>query len=98
MDTLQPYLELIKDLRFETFIKYSVDKTYPNHDLTRQGKLHAKEVDFVMVRDDKKHFWTKYGVILKLSENSTKALVKTKKNMNGIWYNIKMLYPLAHRQ
>ena len=51
-----------------------------------------------MVRDDKKHFWTKYGVILKLSENLTKALVKTKKNMNGIWYNIKMIYPLAHRQ
>ena len=66
--------------------------------MTRQGKLHAKEGDFVMVRDEKKYFWTKYGVILKLSENSTKALVKTKKNMNGIWYNIKMLYPLAHRQ
>ena len=97
-DTLQPYLELIKDLRFETFIKYTVDKTYQNHDLTRQGKLHAQEGDFVMVRDDKKHFWTKYGVILKLSENSTKVLVKTKKNINGIWYNIKMLYPLAHKQ
>ena len=82
-DTLQPYLELIKDLRFECFIKYTVDKTYPNHDLTRQGKLHAKEGDFVMVRDEKKYFWTKYGVILKLSENSTNALVKTIKNMNG---------------
>ena len=97
-DTLEPYLELIKDLRFECLIKYTVDKTYPNHDLTRQGKLHAKEGDFLMVRDEKKYFWTKYGVILKLSENSTKALVKTKKNMNGIWYNIKILYPQAHRQ
>ena len=67
-DTLEPYLELIKDLRFETFNKYTVDKTYPIHDLTRQGKLHAKEGDFVMVRDEKKHFWTKYRVILKLSE------------------------------
>ena len=27
-DTLEPYLELIKDLRLETFIKCTVDKTY----------------------------------------------------------------------
>ena len=26
-DTLESYLELIKDLRFETLIKYTVDKT-----------------------------------------------------------------------
>ena len=62
-NALQPYLQLIKDLRFETFIKYTIDKTYPNHDLTRQGNLHAKEGDFVMIRDERKHFWTMYGVM-----------------------------------
>ena len=35
--------------------------------------------------DEKKFFWFKYGVIIKLSPNSTKALVRTKKNMNGEW-------------
>ena len=30
-NALQPYLQLIKDLRFETFIKYTVDKAYPHH-------------------------------------------------------------------
>ena len=58
----------------------------------------AKEGDFVMVKDEKKYFWIKYGVIIKLSPNSTKALVRTKKNMNGEWYNIKMLYPLVQSQ
>ena len=79
-DALQPYLQLIRDLRFETFIKYTIDKTYPHHDLTRQGNLHDMEGDFVMIRDERKHFWTMYGVILKLSENKTRAYVKTKKN------------------
>ena len=94
-DCLQPYLKLFGDLRFECFIKYTADKTYPNHDLTKQGKLYAKEGDFVMIRDEKKFFWFKYGVIIQLSPNSTKALVRTKKNMKGEWYNIKLLYPLV---
>ena len=42
-------------------------------------------------------FWTMYGVILKLSENKTKAYVKTKKNPGGIWHHVKLLYPLAHK-
>ena len=96
-NALEPYLQLIKDLRFETFIKYTIDKTYPHHDLTRQGNLHAQEGDFVMIRGERKHFWTMYGVILKLSENKTKAFVKTKKNPKEIWYHIKLLYPLAHK-
>ena len=57
--------------------------------------MYAREGDFVMVRDEKKFFWFKYGVIIKLSPNSTKALVRTKKNMNGEWFNIKLLYPLV---
>ena len=53
-DTLQPYLELIKDLRFETFIKYTVDKTYPNHDLTRQI---IWKLDESISKDKEKHEW-----------------------------------------
>ena len=97
-DTLEPYLKLIKDLRFECFVKYVVDKTYSNHALTRQGSLHVKEGDFVMIKDEKKYFWVKYGVILKFSKNSTKTLVKAKKNMNGESFNIKMLFPLVQSQ
>ena len=96
-NALQPSLQIIKDLWFETFIKYTIDKTYPPHDLTRQGNLHATEGDFEMIRDERKHFWMIYGVILKLSENKTKAYVKTKKNPGGILYHVKLLYPLAHR-
>ena len=97
-DNLEPYLKLIKDLRFECFVKYVVDKTYSNHALTRQGTQHAKEGDFVMIKDENKYFWVKYGIILKLSKNATKALVKTKKNRNGEWFNIKMLFPLVQSQ
>ena len=97
-ENLEPYLKLIKDLRFECFIKYVTDKTYSNHALTRQGSQHAREGDFVMIRDENKHFWVKYGIILKLSKNATKALVRTKKNKNGEWYTLKMLFPLVQAQ
>ena len=91
-------MKLIKDLRFECFVKYVVDKTYYKHSLTRQGTQHSKEGDFVMIKDENKYFWVKYGIILKLSKNATKALVKTKKNRNGEWFNIKMLFPLVQNQ
>ena len=97
-ENLEPYLKLIKDLRFECFIKYVTDKTYSNRALTRQGSQHAKEGDFVMIKDEHKYFWVKYGIILKLSKNATKALVKTKKNRDGEWYNLKMLFPLVQPQ
>ena len=85
-------------MRIECYVKYVVDKTYSNHPLTRQGSQHAKEGDFVMIKDEHKHFWVKYGIILKLSKNATKALVKTKKNKNGEWFNLKMLFPLVQTQ
>ena len=43
-DNLEPYLKLIKDLRFECFVKYVVDKTYSNHALTRQGSCTPQKV------------------------------------------------------
>ena len=89
---------MIKDLRFECFVKYVVDKTYSNHALTRQGSEHARKGDLVMIKDENKYFCVKYGIILKLSKNSTKALVKTKKNRNGEWFNIKMLFPLVQNK
>ena len=75
-----------------------MDKTYSNHALTRQGSQHAKEGDFVMIKDEHKHFSVKYGIVLKLSKNTTKAPVKTKKKRNGEWYNLKMLFPLVQTQ
>ena len=95
---LEPYLKMIQDLRFECFIKYVTDKSYSNHALTRQGSQRAREGDFVMIRDENKHFWVKYGIILKFSKNATKALVRTKKNRNGEWYTLKMLFPLVQAQ
>ena len=97
-ENLEPYLKMIQGLRFECFIKYATDKSYSYHSLTRQGPQHAREGDFVMIRDENKHFWVKYGVILKFSKNVTKALVKTKAHKNGEWYTIKMLFPLVQAQ
>ena len=48
-----------------------------------------------MEQDDRKYFWTAYGIILKISENGTRAYVKTKKNPEGIWVPVKLLFPLA---
>ena len=94
-NNLQPYLQLIKELRFATFVKYTQDKSYLPHNLTRQGNLTAAEGDFVLLRDDRKFFWTSYGIILKMSDNGTRAFVKTKKHPKGTWVPVKLLFPLV---
>ena len=64
----------------------------------RQGYEEPRLDDFVLIRDEKKHHFTKYGAIMKISENDTKALVKTKKQPNGAWFIIPMLFPLVTLQ
>ena len=94
-DALQPYLEMIADLRFDCFVQYVKQKRAVNHSLVGQGLETPQVGDFVLVKDSKKYQWLKYGVILALSENKTKALVRTKAHRKGEWLIIPMLYPLV---
>ena len=94
-DALQPYLQMITDLRYDCFIQYVKDKRAATHSLTGQGTETPNIGDFVLVKDTKKHNWLKYGVILGLSKNGTKALVRTRSHRNGEWIIIPMLYPLV---
>ena len=94
-DALQPYLQLIADLRFDCFVKYVGDKRAATHDLTGQGTEIPREGDFVLIKDKRKHNFVKYGVILGFSKNKTKALVRTKSDGQGGWYILPMLYPLV---
>ena len=48
-----------------------------------------------MIKDHRKHHFLKYGIILKFSKNRTKALVRTKKEPDGGWYVMQMIYPLV---
>ena len=82
-EILQPYLELIENLRYDTFVKYTTDKKQTFHVLTRQGKEVANVGDFALIKDQNKHHFLKYGVILKFSKNRTKALVRTKNQPDG---------------
>ena len=94
-DSLQPYLEMIADLRFDCFVQYVKEKRAVTHSLTGQGIETPQVGDFVLVKDLKKHQWLKYGVILALSTNKTKALVRTTAHRKGEWLIIPMLYPLV---
>ena len=95
-DALQPYLQLIADLRFDCFVKYVGDKRAATHDLIGQGTEIPREGDFVLIKGSKKHNWVKYGVILGFSKNKTKALVRTRANRQGGWFILPMLYPLVN--
>ena len=53
-EILQPYLQLIQELWFDIFIKYSKDKRNLHHKLNRQGYNEPHVDDFVLVRDEKK--------------------------------------------
>ena len=77
-ETVQPYLEIMEKLRYDTFIKYTTDKKQTYHGLTRQGKEVANVGDFVLIKDLKKHNFLKYGIIMDFSKNRTKALIRTK--------------------
>ena len=59
-----------------------------------QGYETPKIGDYVMVKDPKKFNWIKYGIIMAISENRTKALVRTKTKKTGEWYILPMLIPL----
>ena len=54
-EILQPYLQLIEDLRYDMFIKYVTDKKQAMHGLKRQGKEIPSIGDFVMIKDHRKH-------------------------------------------
>ena len=94
-NALQPYLPMITDLRFDCFVQYVKEKRAATHSLTGQGIETPQVGDFVLVKDSKKHNWLKYGVILGLSTNRTKALVRTKAHRKGEWIIVPMLYPLV---
>ena len=94
-DALQPYLQMIADLRFDCFIKYVGDKRAATHSLTGQGTEIPNIGDFVLVKDTKKYNWVKYGVILGFSKNRTKALVRTRSHRHGEWIILPLLYPLV---
>ena len=42
-ENLEPYLKLIKELRFACFVKYVTDKTYSNHALIRDKDLNMQK-------------------------------------------------------
>ena len=62
-----------------------------NHQLIQQRYEEPRVDDFVLIRDEKKHHFNKYGIIMKLSDNGTKALVKSKKQPKGEWFIVPML-------
>ena len=93
-DAVEPYLRMIADLRYDCFVQYAKQKRAKNHDLVGQGYETPKIGDYVMVKDPKKYNWIKYGIILAISDNRTKALVRTKANKKGEWYIVPMLIPL----
>ena len=66
-----------------------------NHKLTRQGYSEPEIDDFVLICDEKKHNYIQYRIVMKISENGIKALVKTKKQSKGSWFIVPMLYPLV---
>ena len=94
-NALQPYLQIIAGLRFDCFVQYVKEKRAVTHSLTGQGIETPQVGNFVLVKYSKKHHWLKYGVILGLSTNKTKALVRTKAHRKGEWLIIPMLYPLV---
>ena len=94
-DALQPYLQMITNLRFDCFVQYVKEKRAATHSLTGQGIETPQVGDFVLVKDSKKHNWLKYGVILGLSTNRTKAMMRTRSHRNGEWIIVPMLYPLV---
>ena len=79
-DAVEPYLKMITDLRYDCFVQYVKQKRAKNHDLVGQGFETPQVGDYVMIKDAKRYHWIKYGIILALSENKTKALVRTKAN------------------
>jgi len=93
-DAVGPYLHMIADLRYDCFVQYAKQKRQKNHDLVGQGYETPKIGDYVMVKDPKKFNWIKYGIIMEISENRTKALVRTKTKKTGEWYILPMLIPL----
>ena len=95
-DALQPYLQLIADLRFDCFVKYVWDKRAAMNALIGQRTEIPNVGDFVLIKDSKKHNCVKYGVILGFSKNKTKALVRTRANRQGGWFILPMLYPLVN--
>ena len=78
-EKLQPYMKLIQDLRFDGFVKYAKEKSMTNHKLTCQGYEIPDVDDFVIIKDEKKCNYIRYCIIMALSDNLTKALVKTKR-------------------
>ena len=62
-EVLQLYLKLIQDLRFDCFVKYVKDKRNLTHSLTRQGTQTPDIGDFVLIKDDRKFNFIKYGII-----------------------------------
>ena len=94
-EILQQYLQLIADLRYDTFIKYVTDKKQAIHGLKRQGNEIPSIGDFVMIKDHHKHNYVKYGIILGFSKNQTKALVRTQKQPNGGWYVRPLIFSLV---
>ena len=91
---MEPYLRMITDLRYDCFVQYVKQKRAKNHDLVGQGFETPQVGDYVMIKDAKKFHWIKYGIILALSENKTKALVRTKAHKKGEWFIVPMLIPL----
>ena len=63
-EKLQPYLKLIQKLRFDVFIKYCKDKRTLNHKLMRQGYDKPEIDDFVLIQDEKKHNYIRYGIVI----------------------------------
>ena len=94
-EILQPYLELIENLRYDTFVKYRADKKRTLHGLSRQGKEVANVEDFVLIKDQIKHHFLKYGIKFKFSKNRTKALVRTKNQLDGGWFIMPTIFPLV---
>ena len=54
--------------------------------------------DFVLIKDDGKFNFIKYGIIMGFSKNKKKALVRTKKENKGGWYILPMIFPLVKAQ
>ena len=63
--------------------------------MKRQGNEMPSIGDFVMIKDHHKHNYVKYGVILGFSKDQTKALVRTQKEPNGVWYFMPLIFPLV---
>ena len=63
-DTLQPYLQLIAYLRFDRFIYKICNGQKERHTCTDKTRDWDAWSDFVMIKDDRKYNFVKYGIIL----------------------------------